>query len=196
MLDDLEALADGRFTLAGYSMGGRLALHYAVVRPARVERLVLLGASPGIADRVEREDRRRADERLAAEIERSSIEEFASRWETTPLLAGQPAGVLESVSRGPFAEHAGRARACAARIGSRCAGPALGPALRSDDAGDPGRGRARPEVPGIAEKMAVEIPEAEVVVVRGAGHAVHLEAPRRVAEIVGGEPRLGGAEAR
>ncbi len=36
----------------------------------------------------------------------------------------------------------------------------------------------------IAARMAQAIPKAEVVVVPGAGHAVHLEAPRRVAEII------------
>src|SRR5205807_3360038 len=64
--------------------------------PERVERLSVIGASPGIADRVERDARRRADEKLADEIERLSIEEFSARWEATPVLAGQPASVLEA----------------------------------------------------------------------------------------------------
>src|SRR3954452_1388180 len=38
-----------RFALCGYSMGGRLALDVALRLPGRVERLVLAGASPGIA---------------------------------------------------------------------------------------------------------------------------------------------------
>ena len=41
--------APERFTLAGYSMGGRLALHVALVHPARVERLVLVGTTAGYA---------------------------------------------------------------------------------------------------------------------------------------------------
>ena len=57
----------------------------------RVERLVLVGASPGIADATEREARRASDERLADEIEASTIEEFAAWWAETPVLAGQPA---------------------------------------------------------------------------------------------------------
>src|ERR1043165_5402154 len=39
------------FTLAGYSMGGRIALHTALtLGPEIVTRLVLVGASPGLAD--------------------------------------------------------------------------------------------------------------------------------------------------
>ena len=45
----VRALAGDRFTLAGYSMGGRIALYTALALPADVERLVLVGASPGLA---------------------------------------------------------------------------------------------------------------------------------------------------
>ena len=54
------------FVLAGYSMGGRLALHTALAIPARVTRLVLISASAGIDDDGERAARRAADESLAA----------------------------------------------------------------------------------------------------------------------------------
>jgi pimeloyl-ACP methyl ester carboxylesterase len=36
----------------------------------------------------------------------------------------------------------------------------------------------------IAERMAEEIPAAQLVVVQGVGHAVHLEAPARVARLI------------
>src|SRR3954471_23338581 len=65
-------------TLVGYSMGGRIALHAAFqIKP---QRLVLLGASPGIADNEEREARRRADAELAARIPQLGIEAFAREW--------------------------------------------------------------------------------------------------------------------
>ena len=64
-LDRLEALAPPAFTLAGYSMGGRLALALALRIPERVQRLVLVSASPGLADAGERAARREADEALA-----------------------------------------------------------------------------------------------------------------------------------
>src|SRR3954466_9817733 len=43
----LHALVDEPHVLGGYSMGGRIALHAALQRPALVRRLVLVGASPG-----------------------------------------------------------------------------------------------------------------------------------------------------
>jgi 2-succinyl-6-hydroxy-2,4-cyclohexadiene-1-carboxylate synthase len=190
VMEDTAASAPGRFTLAGYSMGGRLALHLALAHPARVERLVLIGASPGIADRHERDARRRADGRLADEIERSTIEESAARWEATPVLAGQPAAVLEAVRADRLrSTPAGLARALRG-LGTGAL-PSLWERLRE---------LAMPVVlvvggrdekfRAIAEQMATLIPGAGTEVVPGAGHAVHLEAPRRVAEVIAGE-RLG-----
>ncbi len=52
VLGDLDVLVPAGATLAGYSMGGRLALH-AALDPriaGRIARLVLIGASPGLAD--------------------------------------------------------------------------------------------------------------------------------------------------
>src|SRR6185436_1553149 len=60
-LDRLEALAPAEFVLAGYSMGGRLALALALRHPQRVRALVLVSASPGLADAEERAVRRAAD---------------------------------------------------------------------------------------------------------------------------------------
>src|ERR1700712_4893130 len=56
----VRALAPARtFTLAGYSMGGRIALHAALtLGPEIVTRLVLVGASPGLADPTARAERR------------------------------------------------------------------------------------------------------------------------------------------
>src|SRR5438445_2884885 len=65
VLGDVAALTEGELVLAGYSMGGRIALHAALAWPERVRRLVLIGASPGLADASERLARRAADDALA-----------------------------------------------------------------------------------------------------------------------------------
>src|SRR5215217_5161326 len=68
----VRAVADGGpCTLCGYSMGGRIALYTALAFPGLVSRLVLIGASPGLADEGERAARRASDEALADRLEAS-----------------------------------------------------------------------------------------------------------------------------
>jgi 2-succinyl-6-hydroxy-2,4-cyclohexadiene-1-carboxylate synthase len=182
--DDIGALAPARFTLCGYSMGGRLALHLALALPARVERLLLIGASPGIADPAEREARCRADERLANEIEGSTIKGFSARWEATPVLAGQPAAVLAAV-------RADRLRSTPAGLASALRGLGTGalPSLwdRLPELSMPVSlivGERDQRFVAIAREMAGVIPSCRVELVPGVGHAAHLEAPRLVAGVI------------
>jgi 2-succinyl-6-hydroxy-2,4-cyclohexadiene-1-carboxylate synthase len=186
VIEDLGALVPSEeFILVGYSMGGRIALHVALAMPARVERLILIGASPGIAARGEREARRRDDERLAQELGAMPIEDFAARWAQTPILAGSPSQVLANV-------HADRLRSTPGGLARALRGLGTG-ALPSlwDRLGEllmPVTlvvGERDEKFLALAREMAGTIPDAEVVVVSGAGHAVHLEAPEQVAEIIG-----------
>ncbi len=89
------AQAPERFTLCGYSLGGRVALHVALAAPERVERLVLVSSTAGIEDETERAERRVADRRLADELEEIPFEEFIERWRTQPLFAEEPPEVGE-----------------------------------------------------------------------------------------------------
>ena len=186
VLDDLGGLAAERFMLVGYSMGGRIALHAALALRARIERLVLIGASPGLADPGERAARGAADEELAEEIERLSIEEFAQRWAQTPVLAGQPPEVLAAV-------HADRRRNEPAGLARALRGLGTGalPSLweRLGEVAVPVAlvvGERDEKFRAIATQMGSALPAAEVIVVPGAGHAVHLEAPGAVAAVIAG----------
>ncbi len=79
-----------RFALCGYSMGGRIALHIAMLAPERLSRLILIAGGPGIHDRDERAERRGADRALAEQIAAGSIEDFLARWCAQPMFAEDP----------------------------------------------------------------------------------------------------------
>jgi 2-succinyl-6-hydroxy-2,4-cyclohexadiene-1-carboxylate synthase len=82
-----------RFTLCGYSLGGRVALHIALTAPERLRRLVLVSTSGGIEDGLERARRRASDRRLVAQLERLPLEQFIARWNRQALFAGDPPAV-------------------------------------------------------------------------------------------------------
>ena len=82
--------ASGAATYIGYSMGGRLCLRLALDHPELVRALVLVSASPGIADATERAARQEADEQLAREVETVGVESFVDRWLAQPMWATVP----------------------------------------------------------------------------------------------------------
>jgi 2-succinyl-6-hydroxy-2,4-cyclohexadiene-1-carboxylate synthase len=185
VIADIDALVSGPFTLVGYSMGGRIALHVALTLGPRVQRLVLIGASPGIADPAERAQRREADKRLADQIETSTIEEFAEWWAQTPVLSGQPAAVADAI-------HADRLRNTPLGLARALRGLGTGalPSIweRLGEIAAPTTlmvGERDRKFTEIAAEMGAGLRAPEIVIVPATGHAVHLEAPRRVAQYLG-----------
>lgn len=85
----LDTLKVEQVDLLGYSMGGRLALAFAVKYPERVRRLILESASPGIKSEEERLERRQKDEQLAMFILEKGVRVFVDYWEKIPLFASQ-----------------------------------------------------------------------------------------------------------
>ena len=82
--------AGGDALYVGYSMGGRLCLRLALDRPDLVRGLMLVSASPGIADRAERAARAEADEVLAEGVEQDTVESFLESWLSQPMFATIP----------------------------------------------------------------------------------------------------------
>jgi 2-succinyl-6-hydroxy-2,4-cyclohexadiene-1-carboxylate synthase len=83
--------------LLGYSMGGRLALYFALTYPQRVKSLILESAAPGIDSPQERAARIASDNALADRIEHDGIAVFVDEWEKLPLFTSQgnlPANIL------------------------------------------------------------------------------------------------------
>lgn len=172
---DRIAAVGGAGTYLGYSMGGRFALRLALDRPDVVERLVLIGASPGLTDADERATRRAADDALAAKVQAVGVAAFVRDWLALPLLAGIPADLRFEAER---CTNTADGLASSLRLAGTGAQEPLWDRLGElsvpvllvtggDDA----------KFTAIAAAMAEAIPAAEHVVVDGAGHTVHLEQP-------------------
>ncbi len=75
------------FFLYGYSMGGRLALQFALENQSSVKGLILESTHCGISDAKERQSRIETDEKRAQEVEHD-FESFLSDWTKLPLFQG------------------------------------------------------------------------------------------------------------
>ncbi|MGB0128148.1 MAG: 2-succinyl-6-hydroxy-2,4-cyclohexadiene-1-carboxylate synthase [Rhodocyclaceae bacterium] len=181
---DLVALLDSitpePVHLLGYSMGGRLALYFALHHPDRVRSLILESASPGLAAAEERRTRQAADEALAERIERQGIGWFAGYWAGLPLFASQ-ARLPEAVRQTLLQQRQDNDPAGLA--GSlRGMGTGAQPALW-DQLGGFDRptllvvGELDTKFRAIGRQMAAALPAAQLAVIPACGHAPHLEDP-------------------
>jgi 2-succinyl-6-hydroxy-2,4-cyclohexadiene-1-carboxylate synthase len=184
---DVLAAGPREFVLCGYSFGGRIAQHVVLQAPERVMRLVLVATSAGIDDERDRAARRAEDERLADDLEHMTIEEYADRWQAQPLFAGTPPQAArwwrEDLLRNDPAALAAALRGIGAGdmepLWDRLAGLAMPVTIVVGD--------RDAKYMNFAERYREVLPQAEVVVIAGAGHGLPREAPRELAAAIQGE---------
>ena len=153
-----------------------------LAQPGLVERLVLVSTTAGIEDARERAERRAADERLAAEIERDGVEAFAAKWERGSLFAGQPLEVARAARAERLAWEAAALAGVLRSLGTGTMEPVWG---RLGELTMPAvvlAGERDAKFRALGERLAAALPAAELRIVEGAGHALHLERPDAVAE--------------
>ena len=170
-----------RFTLCGYSMGGRVALHVALAAPERVQRLVLVSSTAGIEDPAQRATRSEADHELARELLASPFADFIERWRTQPLFAEEPPAVGE-LARADQRRNRPDALAAVLRgvgtgemqpLWDRLAELSMPVTLLAGD--------RDAKFAAIARRMAQGLPDARVLIVPG-GHALALENPQALVD--------------
>jgi 2-succinyl-6-hydroxy-2,4-cyclohexadiene-1-carboxylate synthase len=168
----------GPATYVGYSMGARFCLHAALAHPEAVHGLVLVSGTAGLDTEGERAARRASDADLVAQLREEGLDRFLGAWLAQPLFAGLSAEAADKPSRlvntvdglASSLELAGTGTQ--APLWDRL-GELRMPVLVVAGADDT-------KFTALAERLAAGIGvAAELAVVPGAGHTVHLEQPER-----------------
>ena len=173
--------------LISYSLGGRVALHFALEAPQLLWALVLESASPGIEDEMERDARFARDAQLAAFLEHNGIEPFVDGWQSQPLFASQkrlPDDVLDE-QRHQRLENSATGLANSLRGMGAGAQSYLLPRLHEISVPTLFLAGALDErYAALAPLMTAQVPGAECQVIADAGHTTHLEQPDEYAQLV------------
>jgi len=172
--------AGGRATYLGYSMGGRLCLQLALDRPTLVDRLVLVSATAGIDDDAERTARRDRDEQLARSIECDGLDAFLVRWVAQPLFVGLSDPDLDDRRRNTVEGLATSLR----MAGSGTQEPTWHRLATLPMPVLVVAGALDSKFVALAERLAAAIPSADLAIIEGAGHTVHLERPTAVTDLL------------
>jgi 2-succinyl-5-enolpyruvyl-6-hydroxy-3-cyclohexene-1-carboxylate synthase len=187
LADRIRALGRGPFQLAGYSLGGRVALSLLVRYPELFSRATLIGTHPGLAADAERRDRQETDERWARLLEDKGLPAFIERWEALPLFGSQqalPQAVREWQRRQRLRNDA-VALAWSLRTLGLGQMPCYLPHLEAIQ--QPVHlvvGELDEKFRRLAEAMAGRLPRNRLTIIPAAGHNVVLEAPRSVAALL------------
>jgi naphthoate synthase len=176
----LDALGEERAHVLGYSLGGRIALGFAALRPQRVRSVFVIGASAGLAGPDERAARVRADEALADELERGGLERFVDRWMALPLFASQARLGPEFLAASRAARLRNRAHGLAASlrgVGSGAQPPLHAQLARLDVPILFAAGAEDAKFAALARELASLAKRGRSALVPSAGHAAQLENP-------------------
>lgn len=169
---------EGSPWLYGYSMGGRLALQYALAHQERLRGVILESTHPGLESESDRQKRRELDEERAQRIQ-SDFPKFLEEWQRIPLFAAGSASP-DLVKRQRSVQKSQHPEWMATSLRGFGTG-SLPPALpRLDTLTLPVlliAGEKDGKYCDLSGQMAPLLPQAEREIVSDAAHRVHLDRP-------------------
>jgi 2-succinyl-6-hydroxy-2,4-cyclohexadiene-1-carboxylate synthase len=183
----LVQLGVKKAAFVGYSMGGRLALHFSILYPDYVSALLLESASPGLRTEEEQAERRERDQALADKILDEGIRSFVDFWEEIPLFSTQKR--LPSVKQ----ENVRKQRLQQSPVGLSNSLKGMGTGAQPSWWATLGNlivpviilvGELDRKFVQIAQDMIDENPDFEIFTFIDTGHAIHVEEPRKFGTII------------
>ena len=173
--------------LCGYSMGGRVALNFAVSKPNLLKGLILESSSAGIKNKNEREKRKNSDEELASYINNNPIEDFVNKWLDQEIFGTIRRFSNEKIKR--IKEEKKKNTQSGLANSLRGFGTGIMPYLGSElikiklpvlliTGGLDGK------FTQINQNLRKQFPSAKHTIISTAGHNTHLEEPKKFVEAV------------
>lgn len=178
----ITGFTEEKVILCGYSMGGRLALCYAYTYPERVLGLILESSSPGIKSKSQREKRIKDDEELASFISTHSAEEFVELWINKEIFTTQlrfSEGKRKEIRKSKMKNNPiGLSNSLLGFSTGKM--PDLHPHLKKIHSHVLLlTGELDTKFTELNKSIAKKFPAAKHVIVRNAGHTIHLEEPAK-----------------
>jgi 2-succinyl-6-hydroxy-2,4-cyclohexadiene-1-carboxylate synthase len=180
--DDLHSIINRitgeKVMMYGYSMGGRLALQFAVNHPEKITSLILESTTCGIVGEAKRNERIKADEQKASEIE-ADYNAFLNSWKQNQLFAGT---LPELAKKYDDIAHNQDPNAMAASLRGFGTGRMPPVCHKLNELNLPVlliSGESDQKFTDIHQSMAERLPDSVSRIIPGASHRVHASQPDR-----------------
>ena len=170
-------------------MGGRLALHWALAHPERIQRLILIGASPGLASTPEQAERVRGDQALAKYIRAEGLAKFLKYWNTKTIfksMLSMPADRLDPILVRRQKNVPEALGLSLENVGTGALPSLWDRLIEIKCPTDLVVGEHDTKFIEIAHRMAERMPKSRISIMEDVGHPVHLERPQDLATLIEG----------
>ncbi|MHB1686894.1 MAG: 2-succinyl-6-hydroxy-2,4-cyclohexadiene-1-carboxylate synthase [Ignavibacteriaceae bacterium] len=173
--------------LAGYSMGGRVALNFAVNNPGKIRALILESSTAGIKDEKLRRERQIQDEKLAFFIEQNSIEDFVDYWMNIDLFSSQknlPKEILKKIRELKLLNNKTGLANSLRGFGTGSMAPLFDKLKEFEPKTLLITGELDKKYSELNSNMVKLFPSAHHQIINSAGHNTHLEQPHKFIEAI------------
>lgn len=182
-----DHLTQNKIFVHGYSMGGRLALNFAINHPDDVKGLILESTSAGIKNDEERKKRYEDDLKIVEYIENHTLEEFIDMWQDQELFNTQRRFSNDKLKKIKKKKSSGSKIGYSNSLKGFSTG--IMPPVHDKLKKIPLKvllitGDLDSKFTGINARLAKRFFKAKHKIVRNSGHNTHLEEPKRFIEIL------------
>ena len=182
--EGLKSKGIHRAIVIGYSLGGRIALHWAQSHPDLIQGIILESASPGIDSDIERRARRVFDLQVEQRLRSMAPPAFIDWWCGLPMFGGIKSHPNYPVLREKRSRYSAEAMIRVLYDFGPATQPSVWPTLGQLPIIGFVTGASDIKYRDVAYRIQAEFPDIPVEILEKVAHNCHFEAPDRFSMIV------------